>query len=133
MSYSLADAMVSLVNEVRGNLPLGIADEQVSKPGAKFKTPTADNWLRLTFSDSVPDENTPNCYFRDECFFAVDFFYAKDNGIIQLTRDVEAMRALLRNRNIGNASAFNATIKDLGEDGPWFHKQLLLTFTYEGL
>jgi len=46
--------------------------------------------------------------------------------------DAESLRASLQNTNLSDARTHKAIINDLGDDGPWYHLQIQLTFTFEG-
>lgn len=131
MSYSYSGAMNGLIDETLANLPASIPSNQVDIPGNKFTTPSSGYWSRLSFTTISSDQITPK-WQRDEVIYAVDLFYPQGNGIIQQMNDAEALRSLLQNKKLGDASAHKAIINDLGNDGPWYHLQIQLTFTFEG-
>ncbi len=130
MSYSYSGAMIGLIDETLANLPASVPSDQVDIPGNKFTTPKNGYWARLSFT-TIASTQIP-CWQRDEVIYAIDLFYPNDNGIIQQMNDAEALRSLLQNKKLGDASAHKAIINDLGNDGPWYHLQIQLTFTFEG-
>lgn len=131
MSYSYSGAMIGLIDETLANLPVLVPPNKVDIPGNKFTTPSSGYWSRLSFTTISSDQITPK-WQRDEVIYAVDLFYPQGNGIIQQMNDAEALRSLLQNKKLGDASAHKAIINDLGNDGPWYHLQIQLTFTFEG-
>ena len=131
MSYSYADAMIALIDEVRSNLPTLVPTDKLDIPGNKFTTPSSGHWMRLSFITLISESITP-CHKRDEVDYAIDLFYPKDSGIIQQMRDAEALRLIIENVDVGNARTDKATINDLGESEAWYHIQIVQPFTFEG-
>ncbi len=130
MSYSYSGAMIGLIDETLANLPASVPSNQVDIPGNKFTTPDSGYWARLSFT-TINSTQIP-CWQRDEVIYAIDLFYPQGNGTIQQMNDAETLRSLLQNKKLGDASAHKAIINDLGNDGPWYHLQIQLTFTFEG-
>jgi hypothetical protein len=130
MSYSYSGAMIGLIDETLANLPVSVPSNQVDIPGNKFTTPDSGYWARLSFT-TINSTQIP-CWQRDEVIYAIDLFYPQGNGTIQQMNDAEALRSLLQNKKLGDASAHKAIINVLGNDGPWYHLQIQLTFTFEG-
>ncbi|HHZ68803.1 MAG TPA: hypothetical protein EYN54_00645, partial [Methylococcaceae bacterium] len=76
MSYSYADAMIALIDEIRSNLPALVPTNRIDIPGNKFTTPINGYWMRLSFVTLISENITP-CHKRDEVGYAIDLFYPK--------------------------------------------------------
>ena len=132
---STKNAHEQLIARLLANLPTGYTASTVEMPNYPFTTPSNTKWMRATPIEQVNTNVQAgiNPWQRKEGLFVVDIFYPLGAGGNDNVLEAEQIQALFQNKSFGGVDTQEALIEIPGKEDSWYHTQVSIDYTYEGI